>query len=241
MQDKIQILYEDDDCAVISKPSGTITHFDGHDVGYSVADWVLDHYPQSENAGEPFKLQNGVLVQRPGIVHRLDRETSGAMIVVKRPEAFQFFKTQFQNHEIKKIYHLFVYGRFKEKEGTIDRSIARSRSDFRLWSAQRGARGKGRQAITTYRIMAGAPFVSFVEASPKTGRTHQLRAHFKAIHHPIVCDKLYAPNHDPMLGLERLALHSYILRFRTTNGSSMEIVAPYPDDFRRAVEEFRKL
>jgi 23S rRNA pseudouridine1911/1915/1917 synthase len=163
------------------------------------------------------------------------------MIVTKTKEAFESLKKQFQDHEVKKIYHAFIFGELKEKEGTIDRPIGRSSKDFRMFSAQRGARGELREAITNYKVLSLAPGYSFVEVSPQTGRTHQIRVHFKAISYPLVADKVYAPKRENELGFERLALHSYKITFQDLKGKLQEIIAPYPKDFKSGLEKFTLL
>ncbi|MDE1988808.1 MAG: RNA pseudouridine synthase, partial [Patescibacteria group bacterium] len=130
----------------------------------------------------------------------------------------------------------FVYGEMKDDEGIIDRPIGRSKKDFRQWSAQRGARGMMREAITHYKVMARNRGFSFVEAIPKTGRTHQIRVHFKAINHPIVSDSLYAPKKEKALGFERLALHAYSIEFNSLDEKKIKVEAPYPEDFKKALK-----
>ncbi len=237
--DNITILYEDENMLVINKPSGLIVHEDGRKKEESVAEWMLTHYPDSKNVGEPITTNSGEIILRPGIVHRLDRDTSGALLLAKNQEAFLFLKNQFQERDIAKEYHAFVYGNIKKDEDVIDRPIARSRSDFRLWSAQRGSRGELREAITEYKVLERGKNITFVEAKPKTGRTHQIRVHFKAINHPVVCDPLYAPKQKVLLGFERTALHAYAVEFKTLNGKSQKVVAPYPEDFMEALKELK--
>ena len=157
------------------------------------------------------------------------------MLIAKTQESFENLKKQFQNHEIKKIYHAFVFGEMKDIEGRIDRPIGRSTKDFRMWSAQRGARGGMREAVTDYKVVNSAKDYSLVEVSPKTGRTHQIRVHFKAINYPLVADSLYAPSRENTLGFRRLALHSYQVTFRGLDGSFQTVKAPYPEDFQRAL------
>jgi len=240
MLSQVSIIYEDEDCMVINKPSGLIVHTDGKREEESVVDWVLQKYPEIKNVGEPLTLTSGKVVLRPGIVHRIDRDTSGALLIAKNNEAFLFFKNQFKERDIAKEYHAFVYGRLPQEFGTIDRPIGRSRSDFRQWSAQRGARGQMREAITRYEVKQRSEEATFVVVHPLTGRTHQIRVHFKALNHPIVCDPLYASKLPHILGLERLALHAYSLEFYDRKSQKHFIVAPYPEDFSRAIENFEK-
>lgn len=232
--EKISVLYEDEDIVVINKPSGIVVHFDGKREEPTLTDWIEKNYPESRDVGEPLILSNSNVIKRSGIVHRLDRETSGVMLIVKNQSAFLFFKKQFQDRNVHKIYHAFVYGEIKEDDGVIDRPIGRSKNDFRQRSAQRGARGTMRKAETHYKVITKDRGFSFVEVVPKTGRTHQIRVHFKAINHPVVSDSLYAPKKEKGLGFERLALHAYSIEFSLMNTKKIKIIAPYPEDFKKA-------
>lgn len=232
--DKITVLHEDDGAVVINKPAGLVVHADGKREEPTLTDWIEKNYPESKGVGEPLTLSNSDVIERSGIVHRIDRETSGVMLIAKNQPAFLHFKKQFQDRGISKIYHAFVYGEMKDDDGIINRPIGRSRKNFRQWSAQRGARGAMREAVTHYKVIAKKEGFSFVEVIPKTGRTHQIRVHFKAINHPIVSDSLYAPKKEKALGFERLALHAYSIEFNSLDGKRIKIAAPYPEDFERA-------
>jgi len=234
--DKIIVLYEDDGVVVINKPAGLVVHADGKREEPTLTDWVEKNYPESKGVGEPLTISNFDVIHRSGIVHRIDRETSGVMLVAKNQPAFLHFKKQFQDRAVNKIYHAFVYGKMKDDDGIIDRPIGRSKKDFRQWSAQRGARGTMREAVTHYKVMARGGGFSFVEVIPKTGRTHQIRVHFKAVNHPIVSDSLYAPKKEKGLEFERLALHAYSIEFNSVDGKRIKVVAPYPEDFEKAVK-----
>lgn len=233
----IDILYEDEYIVAINKPSGLVVHHDGKTQAPALTDWILEKYPETKNVGEPIVTTDHGTIIRPGIVHRIDKETSGVLLIAKTAEAHAALKKQFQNRTIEKTYLTFLYGAMKEKEGIIDRPIGRSKKDFRQWSAQRGARGEMREALTEYKVLQTNKDFSYVEASPKTGRTHQIRVHFKAINHPVVGDKLYAPNHAPALGFTRLALHASSIKFNLLNGEQIEIKAPLPADFEAARAE----
>lgn len=239
MENNPTIIYEDDEILVINKPSGLVVHGDGRTEEYSVSDWVIKNYSDLKEVGEPWENQKGEIIPRPGIVHRLDRDTSGVMVVAKTQESFEFLKEQFQERTIKKTYHTFVYDSFKEEEGDIDRPIGKSKTDFRMWSAQPGSRGVQREAHTAWevlgRIEKNNKKYTYLELTPTTGRTHQLRVHLKAIHHPIVCDKLYAPKRGCALGFKRLALHASTI---TIPGKDT-FEAPYPEDFTAALKEIK--
>jgi 23S rRNA pseudouridine1911/1915/1917 synthase len=242
----IEILYDDTDVLVVNKPAGLVVHPDGHTVERTLCDWILENYPELKNVGEPLKMNNSI--PRPGIVHRLDRETSGALVIAKNQNVFLFLKKQFQDRVIEKNYRTFVYGVMKNDNGVIDRPIARSKNDFRKWTAERGKRGEERQAVTEYQVLGRIPAAvsengdesgfSFLDVFPKTGRTHQIRVHLKAVSHPIVCDKLYAPKKERALGFNRLALHAFSIKFALPSGKDMKIEAPYPEDFKKALTLF---
>ena len=236
----LEILFEDDDILAVNKPAGLVVHSDGRTEEKTLVDWFEVKYPNSVNIGEPIKLTNGKILERHGIVHRIDRDTSGVILLVKTETGFNCLKKQFQDREVSKIYDAFVWTRFKEAdlEGTINRPIGRNKKDFRQWSAQRGARGQLREAITDYKVISQLNDHSFVEVSPRTGRTHQIRVHFKAINHPVVCDALYAPKRPPALGFERTALHARSIVFSKTDGQKAEVKAPYPVDFEEAIKIF---
>ncbi len=233
------ILYQDKHILALNKPAGLVVHSDGKTKEPSLAGWVLEHFPKTKNVGEPITLSNGEVIHRPGIVHRLDRDTSGVILVALTQEGHAHLKKQFQDRTISKKYHTFVYGIIKEEDGVIDRSITRSRKDFRLWSAQRGGRGEAREAVTLYKVLkrVEAEDATFVEVEPQTGRTHQIRVHFKAINHPVVADPLYAPKRDPILGFSRLALHAKEISFENVEGKQVKTEAPYPKDFEFALSK----
>jgi 23S rRNA pseudouridine1911/1915/1917 synthase len=259
-----QILREDKYFLIINKPAGLVVHPDGKTIEPTLCDWIVQNYPKIVGVGEPSKGPNGVLLDRPGIVHRLDRETSGVLVIAKTQESFEFLKKSFQTRDVQKTYNTFVWGLVKEDKGSIDRPIGRSKTDFKKWSAERFARGDLRPATTEYKVLLRKSFVegeekgggeetvklsskdsknskiplnfTFVEAYPKTGRTHQIRVHFKAINHPVVGDALYAPNHPQMLGFKRLALHSRHISFTSLDGKRVEVEASLPEDFQSALK-----
>ncbi len=233
----LPILYEDNDIVAINKPAGLVVHGDGRTTEPTVVDWILEKYPEAKDVGEPIELTNGGTIIRPGIVHRIDRDTSGVLLIAKTENAFVFLKSQFQRRDTRKTYNAFVYGSMKENEGEINRPITRSRKDFRLWSAQRGGRGEARDAVTIYKVLKRTEEASFIEAHPLTGRTHQIRVHFKAINHPIVADALYAPKREALLGFKRLALHAREIIFENIAGKEIHVEAPYPPDFEFALSK----
>lgn len=235
---QIEILYEDEAVVAINKPSGLMTHPDGRTDEETVSEWFSVSYPDAHDVGESMRLPDGSSIHRPGIVHRLDRETSGVLLLAKTNEAHAHLKKLFHDHVIEKKYIAFCYGIVPKEPGVITFPIGRSQKDFRLRSAQPKARGMLREATTIYRVLGTTSTHSLLEVFPKTGRTHQIRVHLKAIHHPIVCDPLYAPNHPCDLGFTRLGLHALSLTFTTLQGEKVTIEAPLPQDLEQAKERF---
>ncbi len=217
----MKILYEDTDVVAIAKPAGLITHTDGRTQEEAAEDW--------------FKEKYGV---EGGYVHRLDRDTSGVLVFAKNAMAHEFLRKAFHDRRVEKTYLAIVYGTPKEKKGVIDFDIGRSRKDFRLRSAQPKAKGRLRAALTRYEVIGEADGYALLKMSPETGRTHQIRVHLKAIHHPIVGDSLYAPNRPPALGIFRLGLHAYSLDLPLPSGGRTLITAPLPSDLAPAFSHF---
>ena len=264
---KVKILYEDEYILALDKPSGLLVHSDGRSKEPTLVDWINENYPDLKDVGEPLNIVRGKeqkgekrlavsVVERPGIVHRLDKDTSGVIIVAKTKEAHQFLKEQFQNKKVEKIYNTLVWGNFsaEKMEGVINKPIGRSAGDFRKWSAEHGSKGESRDAVTEYKVLAQSsknnplnpPYIkgeirefSYLEVKPKTGRTHQIRVHLKSISHPVVCDKLYASgkvcNIEECLGFNRLALHALSIKLELPNHTHITVESPLPPEFENAL------
>lgn len=245
----MQILFEDKNILVINKPAGMAVHKDGKSDKYTIADWLIEQVPEVFGVGETID-SNGHIIEKWGIVHRLDRDTSGVMLLVKNAESFEHFKKQFQDRKVKKIYNTFVYGWPKEEKNIIESDISRQKGSVMKWTANpKSLREKSKVAITEYKVLKFYSMVgreheekgstelddfAFIEVSPKTGRTHQIRVHMKYINHPIVCDPIYSRN-IPALGFERLALHARSLELPGMDGKTIKFEAPYPEDFLNAI------
>ena len=184
-------IYEDENTLVIDKPAGIMVHEDGRSKEQSVADVLALEYPSIAKIGDP---------GRGGIVHRLDKDTTGVLIVAKTVSAFKYFKRQFKDHTTRKVYRAIVEGNIKEENSMISAPLARAKSDFRKRTVvdpySDDARGAEREALTRYKVIARSKAMSgkdytYVEVYPVTGRTHQIRAHFRSIRHPIIGDDLY--------------------------------------------------
>jgi 23S rRNA pseudouridine1911/1915/1917 synthase len=237
--DEIKVIYESKDVVAINKPAGIVVHSDGKNPNKTLTDWILEKYPESIDVGEPMEI-GGNQILRPGIVHRLDKDTSGVMLIAKTKEGFENLKQQFQDRTIQKNYHAFIYGNIREELTIIDKPIGRSSKDIRKWTSMRDARGQMRDALTLVRVLDRGNYkgeiFTYIEAEPKTGRTHQIRVHLRAIEKPIVCDSLYAPNRDCILGMNRLALHARQISFFDIEGERVTVEADFPTDFQNALK-----
>jgi 23S rRNA pseudouridine1911/1915/1917 synthase len=243
---KPEILFENEDCMVINKPEGMLVHNGGRSDGHSeqtVAAWFLSVYPNARGVGEAQASSQGEPLERSGIVHRLDRDTSGVLMLAKNQEGYIHLKKQFHDRLVKKEYRAFVYGPVREKWMTINRPIGRSARDFTLRSAQHGARGTLRSALTHVECIGTGRYqeesFSYLRLRPHTGRTHQLRVHLQAVGRPIVGDTLYGSSEmsgSNNLGFTRLALHAHQLEITLPEGSVERFIAPLPASFEEAAE-----
>ncbi|MEX2514605.1 MAG: RluA family pseudouridine synthase [Candidatus Paceibacterota bacterium] len=238
--ENIEIIFENDDLAVVNKPAGLVVHADGRTNEPNLCDWILQTYPETEGVGEPIEQRDGTVIARPGIVHRLDRDTSGALIIARTNEAHAYLKTQFKDRAVKKEYNAFVYGRIDTFRLSIDEPIGRSAQDFRRWTIGSQVRGKARPAHTDVTTVTATDAATFIKAFPKTGRTHQIRVHLQSVRHPVVCDDLYATGRDCLLGFDRQALHARSVTFRLLDETEITAEAAYPADFRVAIENLEK-
>jgi 23S rRNA pseudouridine1911/1915/1917 synthase len=210
----LEIIYEDDDCVVINKPAGLLSHSKGtFNPEATVASWLASHV-------------TGLTGERAGVVHRLDRATSGVMICAKTPSASAWLQKQFSQRRVKKIYEAVVKGVFETEHAVIDMPIERNPKKpqtFRVGS-------NGKSAVTEYKVLAHNDTYSLVELSPLTGRTHQLRVHLENLDHPILGDSFYGgPEAD------RLYLHAKSLEITIPSRERKVFIVPVPESFRAMV------
>ena len=254
-KEDVNILYEDVNLLAVNKPSGLVIHTDGRTLRTleggkqvpeeALTDWLRKNYPACENIGEPLKIGTGEVIKRWGIVHRIDRETSGVVLIAKNQETYNFLKQQFLDREIEKAYQAVVYGNVQYDEGIINLPIGRNKRDFRKRATGKAVRGEAREAITHYKTLARKDKLSLIEANPRTGRTHQLRVHFADLGHGIVGDKQYGVYKKSAVDIGRLALHAYSIEFELPpvgtqkKGDLIKVTAPYPPDFQKAVDFFK--
>ncbi len=223
----LTIVYEDDDLLVVDKPAGLAVHPAAGIGSGTLAAALLAHRPELAGVGGP---------ERPGIVHRLDRDTSGLLVVAKNEAARAALAHQWKAREVEKGYLALVHGRLEPVEGVIDAPIGRDPRHRQRMAVVEG----GRPARTAYQVRrylperpVGRDVYSLVEVKPSTGRTHQIRVHFAALGHPLAGDRVYG-RPSPVVG--RQFLHAYRLAFRhPVDGRPLELESPLPDDLSTAL------
>ncbi len=247
----MDILYENNECLIINKPAGMLVHGilskksneEDKKKEETVVDWLLKHYPKVKKVGD-------APLERPGIVHRLDKDTSGVLLIAKTQDFFDYAKNLFQTHEIKKTYCALVHGLI-EKKGRIDVPIG-----LKAGSTKRSVHGRNmkmiKEAITDYEPIKCYSYittlsskrekeewVTLLRAFPKTGRTHQIRVHLASIHHPIVGDALYGPKKNTF-GLTHQFLHAESIEFSQSNGKRISVSAELPKELQSVLDHFSK-
>lgn len=222
----LDIVYEDDDVVVVNKPVGMVVHpAPGHPDG-TLVNALLYHCKESLSG------INGE--RRPGIVHRIDRDTSGLLIVAKNDKAHLALAQQLQDHSLFRLYHAVVVGGFKEESGTVDAPLARHPVDRKRMAVCR--EGEGREAITHWQVVDSQGGYSHITCRLETGRTHQIRVHMASIGHPLVGDQVYGSK-KPFPGLVGQCLHAACLTFtHPTTGERMTVEAPLPDWFTKTLQ-----
>ncbi len=234
-----EIIYEDKNFLALNKPAGLLVHrANRKSESLTLVDWLVKRYPEIRKVGDDPEM-------RPGIVHRLDREVSGVMVVAKNQKYFEYLKSLFQKRLARKIYLALAFGLLKEKSGRIERSIGIKNGTIKrsILSSK-----MAKEAITEYRLKrvfekpsGGAnQYFSLVEVEPKTGRTHQIRVHLASIGHPIVGDKLYGHRREPSWA-KRLMLHSLSLEYPLAEGRRFKVEAEPPADYQEIIDFLGRL
>jgi 23S rRNA pseudouridine1911/1915/1917 synthase len=217
----LQVLFEDDDVLVLNKPAGLVVHPGAANQAHTLVNALLHHCANLSGIGGK---------QRPGIVHRLDKETSGCLVVAKNDAAHQHLSRQFAERAVKKIYLALVAGAFKRPRGTIDAPIGRHPVQRKKMTVHPT---KGRVARTDYRVLQTSGGVSLVECVIHSGRTHQIRVHLHHIGHPVIGDSLYGRK----IAAPRQMLHAWKLGFTHPHTNErLFFEAPLPEDFQRLQE-----
>lgn len=224
----LDIVYEDDDIIVINKPKGMVVHpAPGHTSG-TLVNALMYHCKDSLSS------INGVL--RPGIVHRIDMDTTGLLVACKSDQAHRVLSDKFKVHDIHRVYTAIVYNQFATDEGTINKPIARHKTDRKKMTID----PNGRHAVTHYRVIERLKQnFSLVECELETGRTHQIRVHMASINHPLLGDEVYGPKQKPF-ATQGQVLHAGVLGFdHPITGEYMEWHADLPDYFQEILKRLR--
>lgn len=225
----LDILYEDQDILVVNKPKGMVVHPAPGHYEHTLVNAVLYH------CGDCLSGINGVM--RPGIVHRIDMDTTGSLLICKNDQAHRILAEQLKDHAITRRYHAIIHGSLKEDEGTVDAPIGRHPTDRKKMSTKAP---HGRRAVTHYRVLERFSGYTYIECELETGRTHQIRVHMASIGHPILGDPVYGPARCPFR-LEGQTLHAKILGItHPSTGEYMEFDAPLPDYFVNLLGVLRK-
>ena len=225
----LDILYEDRDIILINKPKGMVVHpAAGHYSG-TLVNGLMAH------CREDLSGINGVL--RPGIVHRIDMDTTGVLIACKNDFAHTSIAQQLKVHSITRKYYAIVHGVIREEEGTVNAPIGRHPTDRKKMSINTK---NGREAVTHYRVLQRFEKFTYVECQLETGRTHQIRVHMASIHHPLLGDTVYGPAKCPVSGLQGQTLHAGVLGFiHPRTGEYMEFSAPLPEYFQELLKKLK--
>lgn len=225
----LDVVYEDGDVIVVNKPKGLVVHpAPGHPDG-TLVNALLYH------CGDSLSGINGEL--RPGIVHRIDRDTSGLIIAAKNDFAHVRLAAQLQDHTLARTYRCIVTGNLREDAGTVNAPIGRCPADRKKMAVVAG----GRNAVTHWQVLERYPGAAYVECRLETGRTHQIRVHMAYIGHPILGDTVYGSK-KPVPGLNGQCLHAVGLRFlHPRTGAPVELTCPLPEEFQRQLEKYRRM
>ncbi len=226
---ELSILYEDQDVILVNKPKGMVVHpAPGHLSG-TLVNGLMAHC-QDQLSGI-----NGSL--RPGIVHRIDKDTTGLLIVCKNDVSHNAIAAQLKEHSITRKYLAIVHGVIKEEQGTIDAPIGRHPTERKKMSINEK---NGRHAITHYRVLERFQKYTYIECQLETGRTHQIRVHMASIHHPLLGDMVYGPQKCPY-SLEGQTLHAAVFGFvHPRTGEYLELTAPLPEYFQTLLQKLRQ-
>ena len=225
----LDVVYEDDDVIVVNKPKGLVVHpAPGHPDG-TLVNALLYH------CGSSLSGINGEL--RPGIVHRIDRDTSGLIIAAKNDFAHVRLAAQLQGHTLARTYRCIVMGNLREDAGTVNAPIGRCPTDRKKMAVV----ADGRNAVTHWMVLERYPGAAYVECRLETGRTHQIRVHMAYIGHPILGDTVYG-NRKSVPGLQGQCLHAVELKFiHPRTGEPVQLTCPLPEEFEKQLEKYRRM
>lgn len=223
----LDILYQDADVVVVNKPCGMVVHPAAGNEDRTLVNALLYHVHDLSGIGGEM---------RPGIVHRLDKDTSGLILIAKNDRAHTALGEQFKERSMEKHYRAVAFGHFKEQAGLIDAPIARHPVDRKKMAVM----PDGKPSQTEWRVLEQMKGATYLDVHLLTGRTHQIRVHMHAVGHPLLGDRIYAPNIKTSVHIPRLMLHAYSLAFtHPTTGERIQLEAPLPEKFETTLEKLR--
>ena len=223
----LDILYQDSDVVIVNKPCGMVVHPAAGNEDGTLVNALLYHVRDLSGIGGEM---------RPGIVHRLDKDTSGLILIAKNDRAHAALSEQFKERSMEKHYRAVAFGNFKEDGGLIDAPIARHPVDRKKMAIV----ADGKPSQTEWKVLERLKGATSLDVHLLTGRTHQLRVHMHSVGHPLLGDSIYAPNIKTNVHIPRLMLHAYSLAFtHPTTGERMEMCAPIPEKFEKTLEKLR--
>lgn len=223
----LDILYEDEDVLIVNKPKGMVVHPSAGHYSHTLVNAVMFH------CKDQLSGINGVL--RPGIVHRIDMDTTGALVICKNDASHQKLAEQLAVHAITRKYRALVHGNLKEDTGTVTGAIGRHPTDRKKMAINER---NGKPAVTHYRVLQRFGNYTYIECELETGRTHQIRVHMASIGHPLVGDAVYGPKKCPFPKLQGQTLHAMVLGFtHPSTGEYLEVTAPLPEYFEKLLSE----
>lgn len=256
---KLKIIYEDNDVIVIDKPAGLSVHprqdKNGlpllSEIDSTLVSGLLTYYPAIATIGDPSTSSGQAPLLRPGLVHRLDKDTSGVMIIAKNQNSFDWLKKQFKERLTTKKYLALVHGRLKKKQGEIKNLLTRATEN----PTKQKVSKEGKEAITQYKVIEEFKNYSFIEATPQTGRLHQIRVHLAHLGHPVAGDAKYGDKRLPILpglsrpltpersngGRARQFLHAASLEITLLNGERKTFQAPLPNELLAVLSPLEKI
>ena len=234
----LDIIYEDDDILVVNKPCGMVVHPAAGNPDGTLVNAILYH------CGDSLSGIGGVI--RPGIVHRIDKDTSGLLVVAKNDAAHQSLADQLKVHRVRRVYHAIAIGNLREDEGTVDAPIGRHPTDRKKMAVLRGVGAHARDAITHYRVLERFAGMCHVECKLETGRTHQIRVHMASLGHPLLGDPVYGGANHKFCESHPALIHGQCLHaaelslIHPRSGEEMHFTCPLPDDMERILELLRR-
>lgn len=223
----LDILYQDADVVIVNKPCGMVVHPAAGNEDRTLVNALLYHVRDLSGIGGEM---------RPGIVHRLDKDTSGLILIAKNDRAHSLLSDQFKERSMEKHYRAVAFGNFREDNGLIDAPIARHPVDRKKMAIV----PDGKPSQTEWKVIERLKSATYLDVHLLTGRTHQIRVHMNSIGHSLLGDRIYAPNIKTCVHIPRLMLHAYSLAFtHPTSGERIEMVAPLPEKFDATLEKLR--